>query len=261
MIYESLPACLALFLLFVSGLVLGSFLNVCISRLPRGESVVAPPSRCPACRTRLRVTDLVPVLSYLWLRGRCRYCGEGIPGRYPLVEAASAGLVAGLFWLYPWPGALWYTVPVLAALAAAVTDLETGEIPDTLVLPVLGVGLLLGPVSPLAPWWAGGLGALAGGGVLLVIAVASRGGMGGGDIKLMAALGAWLGLEGTFMVMVLSFLLGGGAGIVILALKIRGRNDPLAFGPYIALALFLALLAREPLLDAYWGLIYRLGLL
>ncbi|MBC7105224.1 MAG: prepilin peptidase, partial [Firmicutes bacterium] len=183
----------------VAGGVAGSFLNACAWRLPRGESLVAPRSRCVACGHPLGPRDLVPVLSYLWLRGRCRHCGVRIPPRYLVVELAA--VAAALAALYAAPGLiqavrtavfLWFLILV------TVTDLETGLIPDEAVAgaALLGVGTGLFLPGTLLP---GLYGALAGAGILYAIVLASRGGMGGGDAKMAAVMGLFLEWRGLLL--------------------------------------------------------------
>lgn len=244
------------FLIFLCGLVLGSFLNVCIYRLPRGESVLSPASHCPYCGRRLGFPDLIPLAGYLLLRGKCRYCRKPISWRYPLVELAM-GLLLLIFYYSLAPAKCIPTTMVAALLLVATcTDLEHGIIPDAIVLPVLGMGILYSAFFP--PHTLGGSlgGALLGGGTLLAVALLSRGGMGGGDIKLLAALGAWLGPGQVLLVLFLSFLLGGIGGMGLLLLKIKGRRDAIAFAPYIAAAVSITLWGGEMLWDWYfrfWG--------
>jgi leader peptidase (prepilin peptidase)/N-methyltransferase len=175
---------------FVLGLVTGSFLNACIYRIPRGISLITPPSRCPRCNNTLGAVDLVPVLSYLFLTGKCRRCRERISPRYPLVElACSTGFLILYFKFGPAPEYLAAITLFSGLVAISLIDLEHGIIPDTinLTLVVAGVPLLL--LQSGHAVLNGLLGALLGGGLLLLAAVVSRGGMGGGDIKLAAVLG------------------------------------------------------------------------
>ena len=239
-------------LIFVFGLIVGSFLNTCIHRLPRKESLLAPPSYCPRCRHRLYPLDLLPLLGYLFLQGKCRYCREPISWRYPTVELLM-GLAAVALYYHREPATLFPALVVTAvALVAACTDLEHGIVPDALVLPTLGAGLLYSFFSPLVSPGSSIAGLLLGGGSLLAIDFLSGGGMGGGDIKLMAALGTWLGWRLLLIVLFLSFLVGGIGGIWLLLLKIKGGRDPIPFAPAIALALFLALVGEDFLMNYYW---------
>lgn len=239
-------------LIFILGLIVGSFLNTCIHRLPRGESLFAPPSHCPRCRQRLSPLDLIPLLSYLLLRGKCRYCKEPIAGRYPKVELLMGLALVALYHLRE-PGTFFASLVVTAvALVAACTDLEHGIIPDTLVLSTLLAGVVYSLLSPLASPASSIAGLCLGGGSLLVIALLSGGGMGGGDIKLMAALGAWLGWRLLLIVLFLSFLAGGIGGLWLLVLKIKERRDAIPFAPFIAAAVFLALLGEKYFANYFW---------
>lgn len=241
-------------LIFIAGLFIGSFLNVCIWRLPREESIIWPGSHCPACSTALRVRDLVPVLSWLFLQGRCRFCGERISARYPAVELCTGGLFLAC-WLH------YGLVPELAAalvfsafmVVVTFIDIDHQIILDGMVALLAACGLALqlwtgavGLVSMLA-------GALAGGGLLLLLAILSKGGMGGGDVKLAFALGFWLGWQGNLLGLFLGFVLGGFGSALLLLLRLRGRKDYIPFGPFIAAGAWLALLYGRQILDWYFG--------
>jgi leader peptidase (prepilin peptidase)/N-methyltransferase len=242
-------------LIFVLGTIVGSFLNVCIHRLPAGESVVFPPSRCVSCGAKLGFIDLVPVFSFLYLRGRCRRCGAPFSWQYPLVEFA-AGLLFVLAWLRFGAGwatpAAWALISVL--IVAAVIDLRHRIIPNRLILAGLVLGL---PLVALQSWtsllW--GVAALFGAGLLmLAIAVVSRGGMGGGDVKLAALMGLYLGPAGVAAALFLAFLAGGAAAVLLLATGRKGRKDPVPFGPYLALGGILAALWGREIINWYFGL-------
>ncbi|HHX74178.1 MAG TPA: prepilin peptidase, partial [Firmicutes bacterium] len=203
---------------FICGLLVGSFLNVCIYRLPQDESVIYPPSHCPSCGRRLRATELVPLLSYLWQRGRCRGCGAAISPRYPLVEAVTGAVFAALAWRYGPPAVLWHAAFFALLLVIFFIDLDHQLIPNRLVLllaALVPVRLLAGEV----PLVQAAAGMLLGGGLFSLLAVLSRGGMGGGDIKLVAVLGLWFGWRLLLPLMFLAFFCGGAVGVFLLALK------------------------------------------
>lgn len=233
---------------------LGSFLNVCISRLPRRESIVLPPSHCPACQAPIRYYDNIPVVSFVALGGCCRDCRTPISWRYPLVEALTIGVGLLVLWRL---GATWDGVRMflfaLTLVAVTFIDLETLLIPDRITLPGIALGLLthLYPV----PWnLVGGLvGCLVAGALFYVIALASRGGMGGGDIKLAAMMGAFLGWQLVLVAILLAVLAGGVIGLMLLLSGLKGRKDPVPFGPFLALGGFVAGLWGEPLLHWYLG--------
>jgi leader peptidase (prepilin peptidase)/N-methyltransferase len=241
------------------GLVVGSFMTVAVYRLPRGESVVRPRSRCPSCGAEIGARDNVPVLSWLLLRGRCRRCGQAISVEYPLLELATAGLVvlAAIRHSNPWRAVL---VAGLLALmpGIALIDLRHRIIPNRLTYP----SLLLFPVIVVTAWAVddaadplkGLAGALLYGGVLFVVAVISRG-MGMGDVKLAAVIGFVLGSIGLRFVGVAAgaaIVLGGVGGLVALAMG-RSRKSAIPFGPYLAAGAVVAGLWGEPIASWYIG--------
>lgn len=242
-------------LVFVLGLLTGSFLNVCIYRLPRGESIVFPPSHCPACGRRLSIAELAPVFSWLWQRGCCRGCGAPVSWRYPAVELLT-GLI--FFLLYRQLGLTAGFVTSAAFFSGLIIitfiDLEHQLIPNRLVVALSGIAVLrqvLWPevALPSAVW-----GALAGGGILLAVALLSRGGMGGGDVKLMLPLGFYFGLPGTLLLLLLAFVAGGLTGGLLMLLKIKGRKDAIPFGPFLALGALVTALAGPQIIA--WYLIF-----
>jgi leader peptidase (prepilin peptidase)/N-methyltransferase len=250
-----LPAVVTLF-----GLIFGSFANVVILRLPKGESVVAPASRCPKCSTRIKWYDNVPVLAWLWLRGRCRACGQPISWRYPVVEALSAALFLavhmryGLSWL-----ALEYTIFCWSLLVVSVIDLDHMILPDVFTLSGIVIGLLGAALNPDRQFLPALYGVLMGGGFLWFIAYfyflwRKEEGMGGGDIKLLGWIGAVLSWTSIPFVILVSSLLGSVVGISY-ALKTRaGLKSTIPFGPFLALAAILYLLGGEQLGQWYIGL-------
>lgn len=244
----------------VLGLLVGSFANVVIHRVPRGASVVTPGSACPGCGTAIAPRDNVPVLSWLLLRGRCRHCARPISVRYPLVEAAMAGAFAvvgariGVDWALPA-----YLLFTWTLVVVAVIDAATRRIPNRLTYPLtpaLGVLLVVAALLDGTPGVA--LRALAGGvaacAAFLALALASPRGMGMGDVKLAAFIGLGLGYLGwghLALGLFGAFLLGGVAGLALIATRLRSRSDHIPFGPYLAVAALVAVVAGRPLLDAY----------
>jgi leader peptidase (prepilin peptidase) / N-methyltransferase len=242
------------------GLAIGSFLNVVIYRVPRKESVVRPRSRCPGCGTQLADRDNVPVVSWLLLRGRCRTCGEAISARYPLIELACGALFVamalrlGFDWALPA-----YLVFAAALLAITAIDLEHYIIPNRIVYPTIFVAVpLLVLAAALGDQWddlvSAGVGAVLAWGLLLLVHLVSPRGMGFGDVRLSFVLGlflGWLSLRHVFLGLFLGFLLGSVAGLVLIALRRRGRKDHIPFGPFLAAGAVLAVLAGSPLLSWY----------
>ncbi len=234
------------FFLFLIGLLMGSFFNVVIYRLPRKISLVAPRSFCTNCNTKLQVPDLFPLISYLFLKGRCRYCGVRISWRYPLIELLAASiLVLCYYYLGLSPFFYKYAVILSILLIISCIDLEHGIIPNRLVLLLMLWGIVWQFIYPDNSPLGAGLGLLAGGGLFYLIAALSKGGMGGGDIKLMGVLGFIIGWPLVFVVFLLSFLLGSVVGVSLLIGRKKIWGDTLPFGPFLSLAFLIAV---------FWGL-------
>jgi leader peptidase (prepilin peptidase)/N-methyltransferase len=235
---------------FIVGAVLGSFLNVLIHRLPRGESVVIPGSRCPHCGAPIAPWDNLPVVSYVVLRGRCRHCGAPISPRYVIVEAAAGLLLAGLAWRFGVTlEAVRYAVLGLALLVVFFTDLEHGLIPNAVTYPGIVAGIVFGAAS--GAWVPSLLAAAGAGGVFLLIALLSRGGMGGGDIKLAAMIGAFLGTPAVIVALFLAVALGAAAGLVLMALRLRTRKQTIPFGPALAAGALIAVFTSDAIVRWY----------
>jgi leader peptidase (prepilin peptidase)/N-methyltransferase len=242
------------------GLCAGSFVNVLVHRLPRGMSIVRPRSSCPSCRSPIAWFDNVPLLSYLVLRGRCRRCGAWIPVRYPIGELATAllfVLVAARF------GPTWRAVVAWAFTGALVAvtfiDLEHRIIPDEITLGGAVAGLILAPVTGRGVVCAGA-GALLGGGLLYLLALLyerARGvqGMGGGDVKFAAMLGAFLGARGVLMTLFLASFVGTMAGIAVILARGGGGKTALPFGTFLAPSAFVVLLWEGAIVAAYLRLL------
>lgn len=241
---------------FLFGIALGSFYNVVGLRVPKRESIISPPSHCPDCQSRLTAIDLVPVFSYIFLRGKCRTCGTKISPLYILIEL-STGLLFVLSYLQ-----LGLTMELAVALLfisllmiIIVSDARYMIIPDKVLLfflPFLAIGRIL---SPLEPWWDAFLGAAAGFGVLYVIAVVSKGGMGGGDIKLFFLIGLALGTLKTLLTLFLASVIGMVAGLIIIKVRKQSRTTPVPFGPSIAMAAIIAYFYGEQIIQWYWNML------
>lgn len=245
--------------LAVLGLAVGSFLNVCIHRVPRKESIVSPGSRCASCGYALRWFDNVPLLSYALLRGKCRKCGTGISIRYPFVELVTS-LIFVAHYMALGPDIL--LVPRLLFACALIVlfaiDLEHHLLPNVITLPGILVGFAFSLLVPPGPR-SSAIGILIGGGVLWLIGEAyyrysGQEGMGGGDVKMLAMIGAFLGWELTLVTLVLSSVLGSVTGVAVLA---SGRGDmkyALPYGTFLALGALVASLAGADILNWYIGL-------
>lgn len=221
---------------FVLGLVIGSFLNVLIYRLPRRESVVFPPSHCPACGKRLGVGELIPVLSFVLQRGRCRHCGSSVSLQYPLVELLT-GLAFALIglWAAGWGQLIAGLVLFSLVFSAGLCDWHHKLLPNALTLPGIGLGVALSLLDGTIPWTDSLLGGLVGGGVLLLLAVLSKGGMGIGDVKFLAMIGTFVGVWGVLLVLFAASAVGSVYGLTMLYVTKQDKKTPIPFGPFLAL--------------------------
>lgn len=258
-----------IFLFFLLGLEIGSFLNVCIDRLPREESIVKPPSHCEACGHRLAAKDLIPLFSYLWLRGRCRYCRASIPGKLFYVELVSGVIYAFLYWKYgltPELGAMMFYAALFTIIF--MVDLEKNVILNKVVYPAMAIAVILAVlgIQPELPQWpVEGIANIAmGGGVgflfFFVVAMASRGGMGWGDVKLAGLIGLATGFPMVLVTIVLGAVLGGIAGVVLMAVKKKGMKSLIPFGPFLSVATMVTLIWGSDMLNWYAGLSWHFGL-
>lgn len=247
----------------ILGLAAGSFLNVCIDRLPRDESLLHPPSHCQACQRRLAAKDLIPLFSYLWLHGRCRYCQASIPKRIPCVELATGIIFAFLYQhcgLTPDLGVMAFYTCLLIIIF--VVDLEQGLILNKVVYPAMVVALILAIFLP-QPWitqvkFHGIANFAIGGGIgfvlLLLIAIISRGGIGWGDVKLAALIGLATGFPLVFVALIMGAIIGGLVAVFMLIARKRGRKETIPFGPFLSLATWITLLWGSSILIWYLDL-------
>ncbi|HEY2389411.1 MAG TPA: A24 family peptidase [Candidatus Binatia bacterium] len=244
---------------FAFGAIVGSFLNVCIVRLPEERSIVRPPSHCPGCHRDIAWYDNVPVLSYLVLRGHCRSCGIRISPLYPVVELLTGALAVAL-WMRLGLSLAFAGYFVFAAALVTITfiDLDHRIIPDVISLPGIAVGLAVSLVSPLVSPLDAVLGALAGGGILLAVAFgyqAIRGqeGMGGGDIKLLAMIGAFLGWRSVFLTLMVASMIGSLIGIALMLYQRADTKLAIPFGPFLAGGALVSLFFGDRILAFYFG--------
>ncbi|CAH2030695.1 prepilin peptidase [Trichlorobacter ammonificans] len=242
---------------FVLGAVTGSFLNVCIYRMPLEQSVVSPGSRCMACGTPVRWFDNIPILSWVLLRGRCRSCAAPFSIRYPLVELLTGLLCLLLFRKF----GLTLSFAVLFLLCASLLvvtfiDFDHQIIPDEITLPGIAIGLLCSFILPEPSWRSSLLGILVGWGSLALVFygylwLTGREGMGGGDAKLLAMIGAFLGLKAIPFVIFVSSLVGSLVGLSLMALQGRDRHLAIPFGPYLVAGAILYLFFGPQLISWY----------
>jgi leader peptidase (prepilin peptidase)/N-methyltransferase len=244
------------------GLIVGSFANVCIHRLPRGESLVRPRSRCPKCGTPISALDNIPVLSWLFLRGRCRRCRARISWRYPAVEAANGLLWMGLAAaLGPTPRAFALMAFSTAVLVLALIDLEHQLLPDVITLPGIAAGLASSvlPGSPITPL-ASALAAAGGFAALTLMNAAYRSargvdGFGGGDPKMVAMIGAFLGWKGAFLTVFVASAAGALVGVGLMLFRGRTGQHKLPLGSFLGAAALVVVFAGDPLLAWYRGML------
>lgn len=243
----------------ILGLLIGSFLNVCIDRLPLRRSIVTPLSHCDACQHGLTAFDMIPVFSYLWARGKCRYCGAAIPRRVLLVEVITGALFALLFWKYGIT--INYAIMIFYGCVFLVLffiDLETKLILNVIVYPAMPVALLISSLYP-GPslhnfFWAL-IGGAAGFVLFFLIALVSRGGMGLGDVKMAGLIGLAVGVPDVFTAILLAVLCGGLVAIILLAFKIKRRKEGIPFGPFLAVGAMATLLYGKEILEWYKALL------
>lgn len=246
-------------LVFILGLIVGSFSNVCIYRIPRNESIIYPASHCPNCRNGILAKDNIPLLSYILLKGRCPNCGSRISIKYPVVEFLT-GLVYVI--IYQIHGvsvqSLIYIVLSSALIIIAFIDLGEQVIPEVISLPGIVIGLILSFFVHHISFVNSALGIVIGGGIILVIRLAGslifkKESMGIGDIELAAMIGAFLGWRYITISLFLGFFLGALTGIILIISKIKSREDAVPFGPFIILGSFISLLWGEKILSWYVG--------
>lgn len=245
---------------FIFGTLVGSFLNVCICRLPKDESIVSPPSHCPFCSYQIRWYDNIPLLSYLFLRGKCRGCGTRISIQYPFVELLNGVLTMLLFLRFgPTPAFAALFLFCSALVVITFIDIEHQIIPDEISLPGIVVGFVLSFFLQGHGWLNSLLGILLGGGSLLLVAysyqlLTGKEGMGGGDIKLLAMMGAFLGWKAVPFIIFASSLIGSVFGISIMLLQKKDSKLAIPFGPYLAVGAVLYIFYGKALIRWYLGL-------
>lgn len=238
-------------LFFLLGAATGSFINLVTDRLPEGKSIISPPSYCPGCQRRLATKDLFPIISYLLLKGRCRYCGTTIPIRLFLVELSTAALFVFLFWHY---GISWH-LGIVAFYCCLFTvlliiDFEHNVLPNKIVFTGMAIALSLALTAEFIPsinqpgLKSAAIGGAIGFGLLCLPALISRRGMGWGDVKLAGLIGLVTGFPLILLAMFLAMVTGGLTASILLLLKVKRRGDMIPFGPFLSLATLVTL---------FWG--------
>jgi len=246
---------------FLFGAAVGSFLNVCIYRLPEDKSIISPGSHCPQCLKPIRYYDNIPLLSYLLLRGKCRFCGSRISPQYWIVELLTASFSVLLFLLYPVVEYLIYFALFCSLVVITFIDLKHQIIPDVISIPGIGAGFLASLVLPRITWVDSLLGIALGGGILYAVAmgyylITKTEGMGGGDIKLLAMIGAFLGAQAVVVTIFVSAFVGSVVGVAMMAFRGKGRKYAIPYGPFLALGAVISLFWAESLVAWYQRLLY-----
>ena len=246
-----------LIIISLYGLLIGSFLNVCIYRIPKGESIAFPPSHCPSCQTNLKWYNLIPVLSYVFQRGQCGECKAEISLQYPLVELLNMALYILTYIKYGITlEFFFYAILFSLLIVIAIIDLKAMIIPDILVILIVGMTIIYKLVGYInyhqSPQLLDGISGLVLSALLFILIIwASQGGMGIGDVTLTGSLGFILGVKRIFLTIFLSFILGAIISVYLLVNKIKGRKDPIPFGPFIILGFFIVVFWGDGLLSWY----------
>lgn len=244
----------------IFGALVGSFLNVCIYRLPKEESIVTPGSHCPYCKKPIAFYDNIPLISYLLLKGKCRHCKKSISSRYPLIEGITALISFLLLLKYgpSWDYLIYFSF-ASALMVITVIDLDHQIIPDVISLPGVGVGLISSFVLTHITFLESLIGMVLGGGSLFLVATIyqwlfKREGMGGGDIKLLAMIGAFLGWKAVILTILLSSLIGSVAGMVVIVFKGKDFKYAIPFGPFLSLGALISMFYGENIIRWYFYL-------
>tara|TARA_Y100001960_G_scaffold165102_1_gene173361 strand:- start:213 stop:986 length:774 start_codon:yes stop_codon:yes gene_type:complete len=249
-VIQTIPYALIAIAIFIFGLVIGSFANVCIHRLPKKESVVFPASHCISCSATVRPFDNIPVISYLILGGKCRNCKENISAIYPAIELiTSLLLVVGLFKFGLTFDFLIYTIVAPSLVIITAIDIEHQIIPDTITLPGIVLGLAAGSYS--IGYIDSLLGCFLGGGLFYFLAVLSNGGMGGGDIKYIAAVGALVGWKKVLLIIFIGAFLGSIISVFQIIFQKKSKKSLIPFGPFLSVATLITLFYGNLLIKLY----------
>jgi leader peptidase (prepilin peptidase) / N-methyltransferase len=238
------------------GLTFGSFFNVVGLRVPVEKSIVKPRSACPNCHHTLGALEVIPVLSYLLQRGKCHQCKVGISPLYPIIELITGLLFMSAPFIMGWTSELWIAWTLISLLVIiTVSDLAYTLIPDKILLFFTAVFFIERFLIPLEPWWDSLLGATIGFSLLLIISIISKGGMGGGDIKLYAVIGFAVGTKLMLLSFFIATLIGAIFGIIGILLRLLERNKPVPFGPFIAIGTLLAYFYGNIIIENYLRII------
>ena len=243
---------------FLAGIIIGSFLNVCIYRIPKEESIAYPPSHCGSCGHNLNMLDLVPIFSWLFLRGRCRYCGEKVSKQYPIVEGATGLLFVFLYLKFGFTiELLKYMVFTSILIVVGIIDFKTQDVYDSTIIALGIIGVLFTIIEFFINKQISFIGIILGIAIpaLIISIFAWLGAMGWGDVEIIGVVGLFLGFKMNMLNLFISIVLVGIAAFVLMIWKRRGGKDTMAFGPYIALSSYITLLFGSELLQWYLSFI------
>lgn len=256
--------------IFIFGLMLGSFINVLIYRIPQGKSIVLPPSSCPACGSRLKPQDLIPVFSWIFLKGKCRYCSKPVSPRYMVVELLTALSITGLYYRFGLSLAFFAFMYLTVLLVAVMfIDFDLRIIPDELVIAGLIGGGILFIYNAFIPgqfifgdsnWWTPLLGMVSGSGILLTVAtigffIYKDDAMGMGDVKLLAPIGIFLGWKLCLTGLFIAIIISGVISLFLIILRLKKRKDAIPFGPFIVIGTYLSILWGWDIINWYFGML------
>lgn len=250
------------FITFLFGLCIGSFLNVCIYRLPASKTITDPPrSICPSCNRQIRYYDNIPILSYLWLKGRCRHCGTSIPFRYVVVELMTGIVAVGILFHFGLTlEGLIYFVFISSLIVMTFIDIDHRIIPDVITLPGILIGLIASFGLPTMGFKGALIGMLVGGGSLWMVAwvyylLTRKDGMGGGDIKLLAMMGTIVGLKGVIFTIFISSAVGTLVGVTLMIIKGKNMKFAVPFGPFLSIGAITYIFFGHEIIRAYFNLL------
>ena len=250
------------FIIFLFGLCIGSFLNVCIYRLPASKTITDPPrSICPSCNRQIRYYDNIPILSYLWLKGRCRHCGTRIPFRYVVVELMTGVVAVGILFHFGLTlEGLIYFVFISSLIIMTFIDIDHRIIPDVITLPGILIGLIASLALPTVGFKNAIIGMLVGGGSLWLVAwvyylLTRKDGMGGGDIKLLAMMGTIVGLKGVIFTIFVSSAVETVVGVTLMIIKGKDMKFAVPFGPFLSIGAITYIFFGHEIIRAYFNLL------
>lgn len=246
-------------IIFIIGTIIGSFLNACIYRIPVGESIAYPPSHCVSCKSKIKWYDLLPIMSYIFLKGRCRYCEEKISIRYPAIEFITGLLFLMIYVKYDLTlDFIKYAIFISILIVIGIIDFDTTDVYFSttltgMIFSVIFIGIYIYNGIPIRSYIYGGILA---GGLIAIIILITKGGMGWGDLEICLLCGLFLGLKLTILMLFLAFIIGSIVGVILIISGKKSRKDYIPFGPYIAIASIVCTISGEKIFSLYMSLIF-----